>query len=66
MQIRINGENREVAEGLNLETLLCDLDISTAGTAVELNREVVPKRTYGETRLSNGDVVEIIRMVGGG
>ncbi|MBE9528789.1 MAG: sulfur carrier protein ThiS, partial [Proteobacteria bacterium] len=43
-----------------------DLDISTIGTAVELNREVVPKRTYAETVLKDGDVIEIIRMVGGG
>ncbi len=66
MQIQINGEERTVKEGVMLDTLLSELDISTIGTAVELNREVVPKRTHNETALSEGDVVEIIRMVGGG
>jgi sulfur carrier protein len=66
MEIRINGEKRLVANGVKLDALLGDLDISTVGTAVELNREVVPKRTYAETTLGEGDVIEIIRMVGGG
>ncbi len=66
MQIQINGESRIISDGTKLDALLSDLDISTIGTAVELNREVVLKRTYSETALSEGDVIEIIRMVGGG
>lgn len=66
MEIQINGEKRVVTDGVKLDVLLSDLDISTVGTAVELNREVVPKRTYAETTLGEGDVIEIIRMVGGG
>ncbi len=66
MEIQINGETRTVTDGVKLDALLSDLDISTIGTAVELNREVVPKRTYAETTLNEGDVIEIIRMVGGG
>ncbi|MBE9529315.1 MAG: sulfur carrier protein ThiS, partial [Proteobacteria bacterium] len=49
MEIQVNGESRKISEGVKLDTLLGDLDISTIGTAVELNREVVPKRTYAET-----------------
>ena len=66
MIVQINGKDREIEEGVQLDQLLSDLNISTIGTAVELNREVVPKRTYAETPLSDGDIVEIIRMVGGG
>lgn len=34
--------------------------------AVELNGEIVPKTKYEETRLNDGDVVEIVSFVGGG
>ena len=66
MVVRINGVAREVAEGIRLSELLSTLDIQLAGIAVEVNREVVPKRLHTETILNNGDKIEIIRMVGGG
>lgn len=66
MIVRVNGTEREVAEGTRLDTLLAELGIQTRGIAVELNREVVPKRLHPETVLSNDDTIEIIRMVGGG
>ena len=34
--------------------------------AVERNGEIVPRRTYGETVLQDGDVLEIVSFVGGG
>ena len=34
--------------------------------AVERNGEIVPKASYGETRLQDGDVVEVVNFVGGG
>jgi thiamine biosynthesis protein ThiS len=34
--------------------------------AVERNREIVPKSAYGETRLAEGDRIEIVQFVGGG
>ncbi len=66
MLIHINGKEKEITEGMALDALLKEFDISTVGTAVEVNREVIPKRTYAQKRLKEGDVVEIIRMVGGG
>lgn len=66
MQIRINGEMKECAEGTTLLALLEGLSIVPQGIAVEVNREIVPKRLLGETALKEGDAVEIVRMVGGG
>lgn len=66
MVVRINGEEREVAEGVRLDELLASLEITPVGMAVEVNREVVPKRLYPETIINGGDKIEIIRMVGGG
>ena len=66
MKIKINGADTDVAEGTTLEGLLDSLGIQRAGIAVELNREVVPKRALCATHVKDGDAIEIIRMVGGG
>lgn len=66
MEIKINGETKKTGDGVTLETLLDLLEIKRAGIAVELNREIVPKRLHGQTVLKEGDVVEVVRMVGGG
>jgi len=66
MIIKINGETREVGDGITLEDLITGLEIKRAGTAVDVNREVIPKGSYNKKVLEEGDRVEIIRMVGGG
>ncbi len=66
MVIKINGEKRDVEESMTVEGLLSLLGIRRDGTAVELNREIVPRSLYGETLLKDGDSLEVIRMVGGG
>ena len=66
MKLRINGEDRHFEEPLSIEALLVKLEIDIKGTAVELNREVVPRSRHSETFLNDGDHVEIIRMTGGG
>lgn len=66
MKIIINGEERIVAEGTTLGQLMEVLDIPLSGTAVEVNREIVPKRLLEATLVKDGDAVEVIRMVGGG
>ena len=37
-----------------------------ARLAVERNGDIVPRARYGETVLEDGDVLEIVRFVGGG
>ncbi len=64
--VLINGQTREVAQGMTLTMLLDSLDISPRGIAVELNREVVPKTLHPKTTLKKNDTIEIIRMTGGG
>jgi thiamine biosynthesis protein ThiS len=66
MKIRINGEDREIAEGLNLGGLLESLQIRPGRVVVERNREIVPRDSFGSTLLREGDVVEIVHFVGGG
>ncbi len=66
MRVVVNGENREVVEVGNLVELLKKLELPTERIAVELNKEVVRKKNWTETKINDGDKIEIIHFVGGG
>ncbi|MBI4949253.1 MAG: sulfur carrier protein ThiS [Deltaproteobacteria bacterium] len=66
MRVRVNGEDKEAQNGSTLKALLEALDIRPESIAVEVNREIVPKRTWENAVLKDGDVIEIVRMTGGG
>jgi sulfur carrier protein len=65
--IRVNGESETFAVA-TLAALLQEKDIATdaRGVAVALNGAVVPRAAWGDTRLSSGDAVEIVRARQGG
>ncbi len=66
MKIKINGEDKEIATGLNLGGLLEQLQLRPARVVVERNRDIVPRDAYGATMLAEGDILEIVHFVGGG
>jgi len=66
MKIVVNGKDLEVADGLNVEGLLVQLNVTRKYMAVAVNREVTPKSAYESTVLRDGDRVEIVRPMGGG
>ena len=66
MTLQLNGEQREVPDGLSLAGLIDWLELPPDRVAVERNLEVVKRANWGGTLLENGDRLEIVRMVGGG
>jgi thiamine biosynthesis protein ThiS len=66
MTILLNGETREVPDGLTVLDLLQSLEIDPRVVAVEVNRAVVRRPRYADTAISRGDEVEIVAFVGGG
>ena len=66
MKIKINGEEKQIADGLSINTLLDSLQIRPGRVVVERNREIVPRDSFGATMLAEGDVLEIVHFVGGG
>jgi sulfur carrier protein len=66
MKIKVNGDIKELPDGATIDALLEMLSIKALGIAVEVNREIVPKRLLSVTALKEDDAVEIVRMVGGG
>ena len=66
MDIRHNGEDRSVEDGLSVADLVAHLGLGERRVAVELNRDILPREAYPTTRLRPGDVVEVVQFVGGG
>ncbi len=66
MQIYVNGEQTQVPERFDIVALLELLDLAGVRVAVEINQELVPRSTFADTPLSDGDKIEIIHAVGGG
>lgn len=66
MQLTINGEHQTHPDGISVADLLTRMDLNPSVVAVEINRQLVTRRLHAETRLHDGDVMEIVTLVGGG
>jgi thiamine biosynthesis protein ThiS len=64
--ITINGEPKEIVEGLSISQLLEELNIRVSRVVIELNRDIVSREAYGSAILKEGDTLEIVHFVGGG
>jgi sulfur carrier protein len=66
MQITVNGEQRDIPEGLTAEQLVEEMGITGKRIAMEVNLDIVPRSTYADHIFKAGDKVEIVHAVGGG
>ena len=66
MQLTVNGEKGDYAEGLSVADLLRRRGHDPAVVVVERNGEIVPAAAFDATRLAAGDVLELVQFVGGG
>jgi len=66
IKLSINGKVQSLESGADVARLLEALDMSGKRVAVERNGEIVPRSQYSNTRLSEGDALEIVVAVGGG
>jgi thiazole synthase len=66
LRITVNGESRVAPPGTTVAALVAQLGMDAARVAVERNEDVVPRRTWAEAMLGDGDRVEIVAFVGGG
>ena len=66
IELTVNGKARTIERPLTLAAYLEQLGINPQIVAVEHNGDIVRRERYAETQLRSGDVLEIVRMVGGG
>ncbi|MBN2290053.1 MAG: sulfur carrier protein ThiS [Candidatus Glassbacteria bacterium] len=66
MTVTVNGEKRQLVEGSTVADLLADIGIRGRRLAVERNRETVSRDSYRSTPVRDGDVYEVVVLIGGG
>ncbi len=66
MQIQLNGEQKNIADGFTVAGLLASLGVGTERVAVEVNLDIVPRSRHAEHVINDGDRIEIVQFVGGG
>ena len=66
MELTVNGEKRELPEGITVARLLETLKVPPERVVVEVNLTILKQAQYPQTVLKAGDAVEIVQFVGGG
>ena len=66
INLTVNGKERSTEESIQLEAYLLSFGVNLDHVAVGYNGEVIKKEEYSKVRLNEGDVLEIVRPVGGG
>lgn len=65
MRLQLNGKEREAGEVRTVEELIQSLGIHRM-IVVEHNGVILDRAAYASTALQEGDMLEIVHMVGGG
>lgn len=66
IEVRINGEPREVPVGLAVDALLAHLELDPRMVVVEHNRAILRRESLAAVAVQPGDVFELVHFVGGG
>jgi thiamine biosynthesis protein ThiS len=66
VRITLNGEPYELDEPMSVADLLARLAIDPRRVAVEHNLEILKRHLFADTRVHEGDRIEIVNFVGGG
>lgn len=64
--VRINGEIQPWRPDWTVADLLQELEATGPGVAVERNLQVVRRQNLAETAILPGDILEVVRLIGGG
>jgi sulfur carrier protein len=66
INISVNNEPKEIEINTTLSDALLQWGFGETKIAVAINSEFVPRSTYKDRQLENGDQIDIVKPVGGG
>ena len=66
LNVTLNGESKSLNDGLTVRSMLTSLGLDPAKIAVERNLQIVPRSTYDQVAVTDGDRFEIVHFIGGG
>lgn len=64
--ITVNGKQIQLISEMSVADYLKENNYQINRIAVEMNEEILPKYSYSETMLKDGDRLEVVTFVGGG
>lgn len=64
--ITVNGKQIQLTSEMSVAGYLEQNNYQINRIAVEMNEEILPKYSYSETMLKDGDRLEVVTFVGGG
>jgi len=66
MKITCNGETKEIQQDTTLVSFIRELDLNPDTVVAECDGKIVKRDEYDTLVLAEGNVLELIRFVGGG
>ena len=66
MKIKLNGKEKEIVENTSVENLVNELKLKDTPIVAEISGKIIKPENYSSTILEEGNIVELIRFVGGG
>ena len=66
IKIRVNGKVKSITYNYKLSDLVKNLKISLKKVAIELNEEIIDKKSIDKINLKKNDKIEIVHFIGGG
>ena len=66
MKITINGEPRALARATNIAELIAELGLPAPATLIEHNGLALRRDEWKDRALTEGDRIELVRIVAGG
>ena len=66
MKITCNGETKELTKNTTLLSFIRDMDLNPDTVVAECDGRIIKRDEYDTLVLADGNVLELIRFVGGG
>jgi sulfur carrier protein len=66
IKVTVNGAAREFGAPLTCKQLLEELALAGQRLAIEVNGQIVPRSRFDDSRIADGDRIEVVVAVGGG
>jgi thiazole synthase len=66
LKLFVNGQPESAPAGATVATLLARMGVDPQRVAVERNQDVVPRATWAQAPLADGDRIEVVAFIGGG
>ena len=66
MQITLNGERQSLEKPCTLAELLEKFPPAHSAYAIEVNKQLIPRREHANHVIAADDTIEVVTLVGGG